>query len=126
MNIYVGNLSYSVKEQDLEDLFAEFGAITSVKLITDTHSGRSKGFAFVEMAESASGEEAIAALDGTEYEGRKIVVNPARPKEEGGNRGGGFRSGNRGGGNRGGNGGGDRGGYGGGGNRGGGNRRDNW
>ena len=82
MNIYVGNLAYEVTESDLREAFAQFGAIASVKIITDSYSGRSKGFGFVEMEEAGDAEQAIAALNGVELKGRTIVVNPARPKEE--------------------------------------------
>lgn len=80
MNIYVGNLSYKLSEDDLKQIFEEFGEITSVKIIKDKYSGRSKGFAFVEMAEDADAKAAIDKLNGTELDSRKIVVNEARPK----------------------------------------------
>jgi|ERR1044071_2258124 cold-inducible RNA-binding protein len=108
--IYVGNLSYQTTEGDLTDLFEQVGQVESVNIITDRDTGRSKGFAFVEMSDEDA-EKAIAQFNGTEVNGRSVTVNEARPREErGGGRGG--YGGNRGGG------GGGRGGYGG--NRGGG------
>ena len=80
MNIYVGNLSYKLNEEDLKKVFEQFGEITSVKIIKDKYSGRSKGFAFVEMADDAQAKDAIDKLNGNELEGRKMVVNEARPK----------------------------------------------
>ena len=82
MNIYVGNLPYSVTEDDLIKMFAAHGEVSGVKLITDKFSGQSKGFAFVEMAQQVDGENAIKALDGSAHGGRNIKVNQARPKEE--------------------------------------------
>ena len=108
MNIYVGNLAYSVTEQDLLQAFSEFGTVNSAKIITDRDSGRAKGFAFVEMAEKSDGIKAIAALNGKEINQRAVVVNEARPREERGGGGGGGRGGYGGGGNRGGRGGGNR------------------
>lgn len=101
MNIYVGNLSYSVTEDDLRALFSEFGDVSSAKLIIDRESGRSKGFGFVEMAGNDSGKKAIDALNGRDVSGRAITVNEARPREDrprGG--GGGGRGDGRGGQNR--------------------------
>jgi cold-inducible RNA-binding protein len=95
--LYVGNLSYSTTEGALSELFGAFGEVASVNLITDRMSGRSKGFAFVEMAEYDAAQEAINQLNGKEVDGRSIKVAEARPKRE------------------------DRGGYGGGG-----GRRDRW
>ena len=117
MTIYVGNLSYQASEQDLTNLFSEYGEVKSVKLITDKFTGRSKGFAFVEMADEAAANQAIDALDKTEFQTRTLTVNKAQPKTEGdrprsGGGGGGFNRGGGGGDRRGG---GDRGGYGGGG-----------
>ena len=82
MNIYVGNLAYSVTEQDLNKAFSEFGAVTSAKLITDRDTGRAKGFAFVEMANKSEGIKAIAQLNGTSINERQIVVNEAKPRED--------------------------------------------
>ncbi|MDC1170854.1 RNA-binding protein [Gammaproteobacteria bacterium] len=79
MNIYVGNLSWGMSDQDLENLFAEHGTVTSAKIITDRMTNRSRGFGFVEMSDG--GEAAIEALNETEIEGRKLVVNESRPKE---------------------------------------------
>ena len=79
MNIYVGNLSWGMSDQDLENLFAEHGTVTSAKIITDRMTNRSRGFGCVEMSDGA--EAAIEALNETEVEGRKLVVNESRPKE---------------------------------------------
>jgi RNA recognition motif-containing protein len=79
MNIYVGNISWGMSDQDLESLFAEHGTVTSAKIITDRMTNRSRGFGFVEMSDGA--EAAIEALNETEVEGRKLVVNESRPKE---------------------------------------------
>ena len=79
MNIYVGNLSWGMSDQDLENLFAEHGTVTSAKIITDGMTNRSRGFGFVEMSDGA--EAAIEALNDTEVEGRKLVVNESRPRE---------------------------------------------
>ena len=79
MNIYVGNLSWGMNDQDLENLFAEHGSVTSAKIITDRMTNRSRGFGFVEMSDCA--EAAIEALNDTEVEGRKLVVNESRPRE---------------------------------------------
>lgn len=79
-NIYVGNLPWSATEQDVENLFATYGQVASVKLISDRETGRARGFGFVEMESGA--EEAIAALDGTDFGGRALKVNEARPRPE--------------------------------------------
>lgn len=84
--LYVGNLPYSVTKETLEKLFSEKGKVLSTSLITDTYSGRSKGFGFVEMETDEAANKAIAELNGTELEGRAIVVNEARPPKEGGGR----------------------------------------
>jgi len=145
MNIYVGNLSWNLKDQDLTDLFTPFGEVASAKIVLDKFTQRSKGFGFVEMPNDEQAQAAIAQLNNSEVDGRNLVVNESRPKEEGsggfkkgggggyGGGGGGFKKGGSGGygggggGSRGGNGGG---GYGGGGNRGGsgggGGYRDNY
>ena len=112
--LYVGNLSYNIRESDLEDLFSAHGSVQSAQVITDRDTGRSKGFGFVEMGTDQEAQDAISALNGKEVEGRNLTVNEARPREEGGG-GGGRRSGGGGGGGYGGGGGGGRGGYGGGG-----------
>lgn len=134
MKIYVGNMSYDVKEDDLRQLFGEFGDVQSASVITDKVSGRSKGFGFVEMAEQEAGQAAIDGLNGKEFKGRTVTVSEARPQDKnredrrgggaGGGRGGkgGFGGqGNKGNfsGGRGGSGGGSRGGFGGGSGRGG-------
>jgi RNA recognition motif-containing protein len=96
MNLYVGNLSFNTSEEDLRSLFSQYGDVTSVKIITDNATGRSKGFAFVEMASKEAGIEAIKNLNDKEVDNRNIKVNEARKKEDnrsfGGSRGGGFRS----------------------------------
>ena len=79
MNIYVGNLSWGMNDQDLENLFAEHGSVTSAKIITDRMTNRSRGFGFVEMSDGA--EAAIEALNDPQVEGRKLVVNESRPRE---------------------------------------------
>lgn len=90
MNIYVGNLSYSLTEDKLKDLFAQFGDVTSAKIIIDKMTNRSKGFGFVEMATSADAQAAISELNGKEIDGRQLRVSEARSREE---QGGGHRSG---------------------------------
>jgi RNA recognition motif-containing protein len=94
--LYVGNLSYSVTEEDLQTLFAQAGTVKSAALIKDRETGRSKGFAFVEMSTQAEAEKAISTFSGKEFQGRPLTVNMARPREEGGR--GGFGGGHRGGG----------------------------
>jgi len=105
MNIFIAGLSYSITDADLNDLFGEYGDITTAKVIMDRETGRSKGYGFVEMEDETAGQKAIDELNGAEYDGRTISVSVARPRTEGGggqrrSGGGGF---NR---NRGGNGGG--------------------
>lgn len=78
MNIYVGNLSYRVKEADLQQVMEDYGTVTSCKVIMDRETGKSKGFGFVEIADDAAGAKAIAELNGAEYEGRTMVVKEAR------------------------------------------------
>ena len=80
MNIYVGNLSYNVRENDLQGILAEYGAVDSCKVIKDRDTGRSKGFAFVEMADDAAAK-VIAELNGAEFDGRTMVVKEARPRD---------------------------------------------
>ncbi|MEJ5028039.1 RNA-binding protein [Comamonas sp. MYb21] len=80
--IYVGNLPYSVTDASLEENFSEFGAVTSAKVMMDRDTGRSKGFGFVEMASADVAQAAIDALNGRSVDGRQIVVNLARPREE--------------------------------------------
>ena len=108
--LYVGNLAYSVRDDELQQAFGQFGTVTSAKVMMDRETGRSKGFGFVEMGSDAEAQAAINGLNGQALEGRAIVVNEARPREE---RPGGY--GGRGGGGGGGGYGGGGGGYGGGG-----------
>ena len=82
MNIYIGNLSYEVKDNDLQTAFSAFGAVASAKVVMDMDSGRSKGFGFVEMGSTEEAQAAISKLNGTELCGRSITVNEARPKTE--------------------------------------------
>ena len=82
MNIYVGNLDYKVDENDLKGIFEEYGTVSSVKLITDKFSGRSKGFGFVTMEDQDEASKAISELNGTTLQSREIVVNEARPKRD--------------------------------------------
>jgi len=97
MNIYVSNLNHSINDAGLNQLFSEYGEISSAKVIMDKLSGRSRGFGFVEMPNDEDGQKAIDALNGVEVEGRVITVNVAKPREPrsdnyGGNRGGGYNS----------------------------------
>ena len=89
MNIYVGNLSYEVTEEDLNKAFAAFGEVVSAKVIKDGYSGRSKGFGFVEMSNNTEAEAAINELNGSEIKGRAVKVNQANPRREGRSGGGG-------------------------------------
>ena len=82
MNIYVSNLSFAVTDEDLKSYFAEYGEVTSAKVIMDKYTNRSKGFGFVEMSDDAAAQKAIAELDGATVDGRSIKVNVAKPKEE--------------------------------------------
>ncbi|HEY0457995.1 MAG TPA: RNA-binding protein [Pyrinomonadaceae bacterium] len=116
--LYVGNLSFSTSNSDLEDMFGKVGTVLSSNIIEDRETGRSRGFAFVEMSSNEEAQNAIASLNGTEVNGRELLVNEAKPRENraGGGGGGGGRGGyGGGGGGRGGNRGGSGGGYGGGG-----------
>ncbi len=113
-NLYVGNMAFSTTEDQLREVFSQYGAVTKVQVIMDRETGRPRGFAFVEMSEG--GDQAIAALNGAQLDGRALTVNEAKPREGGGGGGGGGRGGYGGGGG----GGGGRGGYGGGGGGGGG------
>ncbi len=135
--LYVGNLAYSIRDDDLQQAFSQFGTVTSAKVMMDRETGRSKGFGFVEMGSDAEAQAAINGMNGQALDGRAVVVNEARPREErpggfggggGGSRGGfggggggrgGYGGGGSGGGGYGGGGGGGRGGYGGGGGSGG-------
>ena len=97
MNIYVGNLSYEVTEEDLQNAFEGFGQVESVKIIKDNYSGRSKGFGFIEMSNNADAQSAINGLKDKELKGRTLTVNTARPRNNnrdgrrGGRQGGGRR-----------------------------------
>ena len=82
MNIYVGNLTYSVTEDELKEMFSEYGEVASVSLITDKFSGQSKGFAFVEMPDNSDADGAIKGLNDTVVSGRKLKVNQAKPRAE--------------------------------------------
>ncbi|RIH65503.1 RNA-binding protein [Mariniphaga sediminis] len=101
MNIYVGNLPYNVVEEDLREIFEEYGEVASVKIISDKLTGRSKGFGFVEMDDEEEAKKAIGELNNAELSGRNIKVNESRPRSNdsrgGGNRrgGGGFNRGSR-------------------------------
>src|SRR3954467_10967855 len=110
MNIFVGSLPFSIEEADLRESFEAYGAVDSVKIITDKFTGRSKGFGFVEMSNDAEAQKAIDELNGATVQGRTIVVNKSEPKPEGERRtfnnnrsggSGGYGGGNRGGGDRG-------------------------
>ncbi len=81
MNIYVGNLNFKVTENDLENLFGEYGTVSSAKIITDKYSGRSKGFGFVTMDDHNEASKAIEELNGSNFQSRDLVVNEARPKK---------------------------------------------
>jgi len=107
MNIYIGNLSDEVTEEDLKEAFESFGEVESVKIIKDKYTNRSKGFGFVEMSSKAEGQSAIDGLNGKELKGKALNVNEARPRTESRGRGGGYGGGR-------GRQGGDKGGYGGG------------
>jgi len=99
MNIFVGSLPYSLEEADLKELFEAYGEVTTVKIIIDRESGRSKGFGFVEMSDDESAQKAISGLNGSEVAGRSIAVSQAEDKKPGDRRGGGgYGGGNRGGG----------------------------
>ena len=120
MNIYVGNLPYSANEEDLKEVFSAHGEVTSVRIIMDRETGKSKGFGFIDMPNDDEATSAIEALEGAEFQGRNLRVNQSKPREErprgggGGYRGGGgggYRGGGGGGGYRGGGGGGGGGGY---------------
>jgi RNA recognition motif-containing protein len=102
MKLYVGNLSFNTSTQDLEQMFGEIGSVNSASLIEDRETGHSRGFAFIEMSSKEDGQSAITKLNGKEVDGREMIVNEAKPRED--------RSGSNGGGRRGGygNGGGSR------------------
>lgn len=133
MNIFVGSLPFKLEETELREIFEEFGEVSSVKIITDRETGRSKGFGFVEMPDDSAAQKAIDELNGSEVSGRQIVVNKSEERKDSGRKPGGFGGGGNRGGSGGYGGGGNRGGgggYGGGGNRGGGGYdkggRDKW
>lgn len=104
MNIFIAGLSYATTDADLSDLFQEYGVISSARVITDRDSGRSKGYGFVEMEDEEAANKAIAELNEAEFDGRKIAVSEAKPREPrqqrsfSNNRGGGYGNNNRGGG----------------------------
>jgi RNA recognition motif-containing protein len=100
MNIFVAGLSYQISEADLKELFEEYGAVSSAKIIIDRDSGRSKGFGFVEMDDEAEGQRAIEELNDAEYDGRTLAVSVARPRTERPQGGGGYNRGGGGGGGR--------------------------
>jgi RNA recognition motif-containing protein len=80
MKLFVGNLSFDTTENDLQDLFEEYGTVTEVSLVNDRVTGRSRGFAFVTFSNAAEGQAAVRALEGKEFGGRNLTVNEARPK----------------------------------------------
>jgi len=82
VNIYVGNMSYELDESGLTELFSQYGEVSSARVIADRSTGRSKGFAFVEMPNDEEGKKAIEGLDGAEHKGRNLRINEARPREE--------------------------------------------
>ncbi|HUZ61738.1 MAG TPA: RNA-binding protein [Hanamia sp.] len=124
MNIYVGNLSWSMTDDDLSNLFTQYGAVTSAKILKEKNTGRSKGFGFVEMEDDEAAKTAIATLNESEVQGRKLIVNESQPRPEGSgykkSGGGGYGGGGRSGGGGYGGGRSSGGGYGGGGRSGGG------
>jgi RNA recognition motif-containing protein len=97
MNIYVSNLSFNVTDEDLQDYFAEYGEVSSAKVIMDKFTGKSRGFAFVEMPDDEAAKKAIAELDGASVDGRTIGVSVAKPREDRGSGGGGNKGGGGGG-----------------------------
>jgi RNA recognition motif-containing protein len=92
MNIYVSNLGFNIQDEDLKEFFTPYGEVTSAKIITDRETGRSRGFGFVEMPDTAAAKKAIAELDGGDVEGRSIKVMEAKPKEDKPRGGGGYRN----------------------------------
>jgi RNA recognition motif-containing protein len=97
MNIYVGNLSWSMTDDDLSNLFSQYGAVTSAKILKEKNTGRSKGFGFVEMEDDEAAKTAIATLNESEVQGRKLIVNESQPRPEGSG-GGGYKKSSGGGG----------------------------
>ena len=105
--LYVGNLKYTVTSEQLQEMFEQFGAVSSAQVLSDRETGRSRGFGFVEMPNDDEAQNAIETLDGQDHDGRRLTVNEARPRTPGGGGGGGgYRGGGGGGGYRGGGGGG--------------------
>jgi RNA recognition motif-containing protein len=105
MDIYVGNLPFSITEAELYELFANFGDVQAVKIVSDRETGRPRGFAFVTLADQSRVDEAVKALDGTDFQGRPLRVNPSEPRpafSNGGGGGGGYKGGGGGGGYKGG------------------------
>ena len=98
MNIYVANIPWKATEEELKGLFAEYGEVSSAKIVIDKFTQRSRGFGFIEMKDDSAGKNAINELNGADFMGKNLVVNEARPKTEGGPRSGGGGGGNRGGG----------------------------
>jgi RNA recognition motif-containing protein len=98
MNIYVANIPWKATEEQLKQLFSEYGEVSSAKIIMDKVTQRSRGFGFVEMADDTAGKSAIEQLNGADFLGKNLVVNEARPREEGSGGGGGSRGGRSGGG----------------------------
>ncbi len=86
MKLYIGNLPYSVTDKDIEELLADYGTAKSIQLITDMHTGQSKGFGFIEMSNNSEADSVIKALNETEFKGRKLKVNQAQPRGERPNR----------------------------------------
>lgn len=86
MKLYVGNLPFSVDDEELKNLFSEYSSVTNVQLISDRETGRSKGFGFVELSDEAEAKQAIETLDGSDFGGRNVIVNEARPREPRDNR----------------------------------------
>ncbi len=81
MNIYVANISFRAREQDLKELFEQYGEVSSVKIVTDRETGRSRGFGFIEMTNDSEGKQAISQLNGVDFNQRNLVVNEARPSK---------------------------------------------
>jgi RNA recognition motif-containing protein len=92
MNIYIGNMSFNTTEDQLRQAFAAFGEVSTVKIITDKYTGEPKGFAFVEMSTKSEAVAAISGMSGQDLNGRVLNVNEARPRNDNGNRGGGYNS----------------------------------
>ncbi|MFZ5425710.1 MAG: RNA recognition motif domain-containing protein [Thermodesulfobacteriota bacterium] len=97
MNIYVGNLSYSTRDEDLRQLYEQFGEVSAARVVMDRETGRSRGFGFVEMPDNAAGAKAIEQTNGTDFMGRNLKVNESQPRSNDGPRGGGYRGGGGGG-----------------------------